>query len=125
MDRRSFLQSLGLASAGVAFAPLMPLAAPVKRIIFKVTCPVFKMWYWKRDNNGKMLWGSRTCVVRAFKGTLKDILNWYPNDEIFFYEELTTEYIPGHKVNIVRAAIINKEPGVTITSTSDIHTTII
>jgi len=125
MNRRSFLQNLGLAGAGVVFAPLMPLAAPPKRTIFKVTCPVFKMWYWKRDNNGKMLWDSRTCVVRAFKGTLKDVLNWYPNHEIFFYEELTTEFIPGQKVNIVRAAIIGKEPGVTITSTSDIHTTIV
>jgi hypothetical protein len=126
MDRRSFLRNIGLASTGVAFAPLIPaVAAPPKRTIFKVTCPVFKFWYWKRDNNGKMLWESRTCVVRAFKGTLKDILNRYPNDEIFFYEELTTEFIPGNKVNIVRAAIIGKEPGVTITSTSDIHTTIV
>jgi hypothetical protein len=126
MNRRSFLQNIGLASAGVAFAPLIPaVAAPPKRTIFKVTCPVFKFWYWKRDNNGKMLWESRISTVCSYKGTLKLLLDKHPDDEIFLYEELTTEFIPGQKINIVRASIIAKEPGVTISSTSDIHTTIV
>lgn len=126
MDRRSFLQSVGLASASVAFAPLIPaVASSPKRTIYKVTCPVFKIWYWKRDNDGKMLWNSRTCIVSAYKGTLKLLLDRHPDDEIFFYEELTTEFIPGHKVNIVRAGIVAKEPGVTISRATDVHTTIV
>jgi hypothetical protein len=126
MNRRLFLQNIGLAGAGVAFAPLIPaVASSPTRTIYKVSMPVFKFWYWKRDNNGKMLWESRISTVRSFKGTLKLLLDRHPDDEIFFYEESTTEFIPGHKVNIVRASIVAKEPGVTISSTSDIHTTII
>ena len=123
MDRRSFLQNVGLVSTGVAFAPLMPLAAS-KRTIYKVSMPVFEVFYWKRDNVGNMIWNSIIKTVRPYKGTLKQLLDRYPNDEIFFYQELTTEIFPGNKNNIVRAAIMAKEPGVHI-STTDIHTPII
>jgi hypothetical protein len=123
MDRRSFLQNVGLVSTGVAFAPLMPLAAS-KRTIYKVSMPVFEVFYWKRDNDGKMLWNSIIRTVRSYKGTLKQLLDSHPNDEIFFYQELTTEIFPGNKNNIVRAAIMAKEPGVHI-STTDIHRTIV
>ena len=126
MNRRSFLQNIGLAGAGVVFTPLIPaVASSPTRTIYKVSMPVFQVWYWKRDNDGKMLWESRISTVRSFKGTLKLLLDRHPDDEIFFYEELTREFITGHKVNIVRASIIAKEPGVTISATSDIHTTII
>ena len=124
MDRRSFLQNIGLVSTGVAFAPLMPLAAS-KRTIYKVSMPVFEVFYWKKGNVGNMIWNRRVMTVRSFKGTLKQLLDWYPNDEIFFYQELTTEIFPGNKVNIVRAAIMAKEPGVHLSSTIDIHTPII
>ena len=124
MDRRSFLQNIGLVSTGVAFAPLMPLAAS-KRTIYKVSMPVFEVIYWKKDNVGNMIWNSRVMTVRSFKGTLKQLLDWYPNDEIFFYQESTTEIFPGNKVNIVQAAIMAKEPGVHLSSTIDVHTPII
>jgi hypothetical protein len=122
MNRRSFIQSLSLAGAGVALAPIAPFAAVPIRTIYKVNCLVFEVFYWKRDNFGKMFWNSRIVHVRAFKGTLKDLLNWYPNDEIFFYEELMSEFIPGRKVNIVRAGIINKEPGMNISRNTEIET---
>ena len=126
MNRRLFLQNLGLASAGVVLAPLLSaFATPPTRTIYKVSMPVFQFWYWKRDNNGKMLWESRISTVSSYKGTLKLLLDRHPDDEIFLYEELTTEFIPGQKINIVRASIVAKEPGVTISSTSDIHTTIV
>jgi hypothetical protein len=126
MNRKLFLQNMGLASAGVVLAPLLSaFATPPTRTIYKVSMPVFQFWYWKRDNNGKMLWESRISTVSSYKGTLKLLLDKHPDDEIFLYEELITEFIPGQKINIVRASIVAKEPGVTISSTSDIHTTIV
>lgn len=126
MNRRLFLQNIGLAGAGVVFAPLIPaVASSPTRTIYKVSMPVFEVFYWKRDNVGNMIWNSRVMTVRSFKGTLKQLLDWYPNDEIFFYQELTTEIFSGNKINIVRAAIMAKEPGVHLSSTIDVHTPIL
>ena len=92
---------------------------PLQREIYKVNRPVFILWTCKVDESGQKIWDNRVLVTTLRKGTLKEYIDSYPDRHIFFYEEITTEIFEGNITKIVRAASIEKEPGVVIESSSD------
>jgi hypothetical protein len=92
---------------------------PLQREIYKVNRPVFVLWTYKVDESGQKIWDNRVLVTMLRKGTLKEYIDSYPDRHIFFYEEITTEIFEGSITKIVRAASIEKEPGVVIESSSD------
>ena len=92
---------------------------PLQKEIYKVNRPVFILWTYKVDESGEKVWDNRVLTTTMRKGTLKEYIDSYPDRLIFFYEEITTEIFEGSICKIVRAASIEKEPGVVIESSSD------
>ena len=116
MNRKSFLQSIGFASAGVILGSLVSFESP-KRIIYKVERPVFHLWYDKQYEDGVKSIVMEGKAVASYRGTLKELCNRFPNEEIFFYQEILSD---NKLINsdIVRAAVIKKRPGLKISPTS-------
>ena len=112
MDRRGFLKNLGFTGAAIVVAPLVSFAPTPKRKIYKVTAPAFQLW-WKHINQNE--WDTQIKVVYTMKGTLKEFCDRHPNDEIFYYQELTTELLKGHKFNYVRACAVEKRKNMEVT----------
>jgi hypothetical protein len=100
-------------------ASSMTFNPPLQREIYKINRPVFTLWTYKVDESGEKIWDNRVLTITMRKGTLKDYIDSYPDRHIFFYEEIITEIFEGNITKIVRAASIEKEPGVIISPAND------
>jgi hypothetical protein len=111
MNRRGFLRNLGFAGAAIAVAPLVSFVPIPKRLIHKVEFPVFSIFYTdgEKDVFGKLITKSKFMYVHTQRATLKELCDRFPNDEIFFYEEVKYE-----NYDTIRACVIKKEPNMEI-----------
>jgi hypothetical protein len=111
MNRRGFLRNLGFAGVAIAVAPLVSFVSIPKRLIHKVEFPVFSIFYTdgEKDIFGKLIVKCKFRDVRTYNATLKQLCDRFPNDEIFFYEEVKYE-----NYDTVRACVIKKEPNMEI-----------
>lgn len=111
MNRRGFLKNLGFTGAAIVIAPLVSFAPIPKRLIHKVELPAFMLFYTdgKQHESGELVHKSMARVVQTYKGTLKELCSRYPNDEIFFYQE-----VKNGNFDYVRACVIKKEPNMQI-----------
>lgn len=111
MNRRGFLRNIGFVGASIAIAPLVSFVPIPKRLIHKVEFPVFTVFYTdgEKDIFGKLIVKSMHKYVYTYNRTLKQLCDVFPNDEIFFYQEVKYE-----NYDTVRACVIKKEPNMEI-----------
>lgn len=103
MNRRNFLRNIGLAGGAITIAPYISFVPTPKRLIHKVDCPAFSIWY----GDFNLMVG----LTQTYKGTLKELCDRYPNDEIFFFKE--GKYKIGNKfVYGTRAFVLKKESNI-------------
>jgi hypothetical protein len=132
MNRRNFLTNIGLASGGMAIAPYISFAPIPKRLIHKVEYPTFGMTYggsfesietyngivYGDEGSAQGLWArNASCVlalVETYKGTLKELCDIHPNDDIFFYKE-GKDKIGDKFVSYTRAFVLKKERNIKVT----------
>ena len=105
-----------------------------KRLIHKVEYPIFGMTcedtdtfdfpstcngivYGNDDSEGGLWAMNASCIltlVETYKGTLKELCDRYPNDDIFFYEE-GKDKIGDNFVPHTRAFVLKKERNIKVT----------
>jgi hypothetical protein len=132
MNRRNFLRNIGLVSGAMAIVPYISFAPLAKRLIHKVEYPIFGMTYggsfesietyngivYGDEGSAQDLWArNASCVlalVETYKGTLKELCDIHPNDDIFFYKE-GKDKIGDKFVSYTRAFVLKKERNIKVT----------
>jgi hypothetical protein len=108
MNRRSFLKNFGIATGAITIAPYISFTPIPKRLVHKVELPTFLIFYTDPS-------GLNTIVgcTQTYKGTLKELCDTYPNDDIFFYNE--GKHVIGDKfVHYTRAFVLKKERNIKV-----------
>jgi hypothetical protein len=108
VNRRNFLRNIGLVSGAMAIVPYISFAPLAKRLIHKVELPTFFILCGDDEDilKGKGTW--IVGIVETYKGTLKELCDRYPNEDIFFYKE-GKDKIGDKFVSYTRAFILKKE----------------
>jgi hypothetical protein len=132
MNRRNFLRNIGHVSGAMAIVPYISFAPLAKRLIHKVEYPIFGMTYggsfesietyngivYGDEGSAQGLWArNASCVlalVETYKGTLKELCDIHPNDDIFFYKE-GKDKIGDKFVSYTRAFVLKKERNIKVT----------